>query len=405
MTTPILGLDEISASQSSKEVTHNTALRQLEGATIRILDRDLTAPPGGESEGDSYLVDSGGTGAWSGKDGQVAVYISGGWFFLPPFEGLRLWINDEDIAIVYDGSSWGVFGGEANTAANVGTGGVGVYKEKSGTELRFKKINAGPNGGITITDDTGDDEVDVDLDISALTAQGSPDGANDYLMIWDDAAGAHRKVLLDNLPGGGATWLSLTDTDPSSYSGQSGKFVKVNAGEDGLEFGTPAGGGDVTGPGSSTDNAIARFNGTGGDTLQDSGIAIDDSDNLQMADNAIVRPELKDYAETRTAPSSSSGTLELDLENGNHFEVTLTESISTLTLSNPPASGKAGAFTLAITQGGSGSYTVSWPGSVQWAGGSAPTLTTDVGAVDILTFITYDAGTTWYGGVFGLDFS
>jgi hypothetical protein len=128
-------------------------------------------------------------------------------------------------------------------------------------------------------------------------------------------------------------------------------------------------------------------------------------DDLDCADKVLSQPEIKDYAETRTAPSSSSGTLELDLENGNHFEVTLTESISTLTLSNPPASGKAGAFTLKLTQGGSGSYTVSWPGSVQWAGGSAPTLTTDVGAVDILTFITYDGGTTWYGFAAGLDFS
>jgi hypothetical protein len=135
--------------------------------------------------------------------------------------------------------------------------------------------------------------------------------------------------------------------------------------------------------------------------VYDEGLVAD----LDCADQVLSQPEIKDYSETRTAPSSASGTLELDLENGNHFEVTLTESISTLTLSNPPASGKAGAFTLKLTQGGSGGYTVSWPGSVQWAGGSAPTLTTDVGGVDILTFLTYDGGTTWYGGVFGLDLS
>lgn len=38
------------------------------------------------------------------------------------------------------------------------------------------------------------------------------------------------------------TWLNLSDTDPTSYSGQAGKVVKVNSGEDGLEFGTDAGG-------------------------------------------------------------------------------------------------------------------------------------------------------------------
>jgi len=40
------------------------------------------------------------------------------------------------------------------------------------------------------------------------------------------------------------------------------------------------GSGDVSGPGSGTDNAIARWDGTGGDTLQDSGITIDDDENI-----------------------------------------------------------------------------------------------------------------------------
>ena len=42
----------------------------------------------------------------------------------------------------------------------------------------------------------------------------------------------------------------------------------------------PAGSGDVSGPGSSTDNALARFDGTGGKTLQNSGVTVDDSGNL-----------------------------------------------------------------------------------------------------------------------------
>lgn len=38
--------------------------------------------------------------------------------------------------------------------------------------------------------------------------------------------------------------------------------------------------GDLSGPASSTDNAIPRFDGTGGETLQDSSVIIDDSDNV-----------------------------------------------------------------------------------------------------------------------------
>lgn len=38
--------------------------------------------------------------------------------------------------------------------------------------------------------------------------------------------------------------------------------------------------GGVTGPGTSTDNAIARYDGTGGSTLKDSSVLIDDTDNI-----------------------------------------------------------------------------------------------------------------------------
>lgn len=44
-----------------------------------------------------------------------------------------------------------------------------------------------------------------------------------------------------------------------------------------------AGSGNVTGPGSSTDNAIARFDGAGGVTLQNSAVTIDDSANIAGA--------------------------------------------------------------------------------------------------------------------------
>jgi cytoskeletal protein CcmA (bactofilin family) len=41
-----------------------------------------------------------------------------------------------------------------------------------------------------------------------------------------------------------------------------------------------AGDGDVSGPGTATDNAVARFNGTGGSNLNNSGVIIDDSNNV-----------------------------------------------------------------------------------------------------------------------------
>lgn len=134
-------------------------------------------------------------------------------------------------------------------------------------------------------------------------------------------------------------------------------------------------------------------------------------DNLTMAgtgtanlqDGTLTRPVIKDYGETRTTPSISSGTLTLNLENGNVFGVSLNANITTLTIQNPSASGTACSFTLAFTADGT-ARTVAWGASVKWAGGVAPTLTSTNGKVDIFVFTTWDAGSNWYGFVAGQNF-
>lgn len=127
------------------------------------------------------------------------------------------------------------------------------------------------------------------------------------------------------------------------------------------------------------------------------------TEELQAADQVIGRPELKDYSETISTVSSSSGSLTLDIENGNVFDVTLTENITTLTINNPPVSGKACYITLILKQDATGGRTVTFPASVNWSGGTAPTLSTDPNAVDVLKLLTTDGGTSWYGNAFFLS--
>jgi hypothetical protein len=62
----------------------------------------------------------------------------------------------------------GAGGGEANTASNVGTAGVGVFKQKTGVNLELKKINVGSNK-LSVTDDTGNSELDLDVVEANLT--------------------------------------------------------------------------------------------------------------------------------------------------------------------------------------------------------------------------------------------
>ena len=64
-------------------------------------------------------------------------------------------------------------------------------------------------------------------------------------------------------------------------------------------------------------------------------------------------------------------------------------------------------MTLILTQDGTGSRTGAFTG-VKWAGGSGPTLTTTATTgVDIITFYTFNGGSSpvWYGFPSGLDMS
>ena len=121
---------------------------------------------------------------------------------------------------------------------------------------------------------------------------------------------------------------------------------------------------------------------------------------VDAGDQIISKAVFKDVGETLVVNGTSGSTDTIDLEDGNFHKVTLTANC-TFTFSNPPASGTAGSFTLFLVQDGTGSRTVTWPGSVDWAAATAPTLTTTAAAVDVLTFITLDGGTIWNGFVAG----
>jgi len=100
-------LPYILAAQAQKHVTHNEALRILDGLVqLSVLDRDLTAPPGSPADGDRYIVGSGATGDWAGWDLNVALWTDGAWLRLPPRTGWRAWVEDEGLLLVYDGAGW-----------------------------------------------------------------------------------------------------------------------------------------------------------------------------------------------------------------------------------------------------------------------------------------------------------
>jgi len=113
--------------------------------------------------------------------------------------------------------------------------------------------------------------------------------------------------------------------------------------------------------------------------------------------NLLTGPKIQNYSETATIPTISSGNLTLNMANGNIFgPVALNANITTLTISNPPANGTAGSLTLLLKANGT-ALSVTWPASILWSGGTAPTLTSTANKTDVFTLITVDGGTSYVG--------
>ena len=119
---------------------------------------------------------------------------------------------------------------------------------------------------------------------------------------------------------------------------------------------------------------------------------------LTLTAPVVNTATLAAYRETTVTNAAVTGTYTVDMAVANVWNVTQTGS-TTYTFSNPAASGTASNFLIAIKQGGAGSYTATWPASVKFPNGSTPVLSTTVGKVDILNFITFDGGTTYYGSL------
>ena len=60
-----------------------------------VLDRSLSVPPVNKTTGDRYIVNLGGSGAWTGKDYQIAEWNGAAWAFTDPVDGTVVYVADE----------------------------------------------------------------------------------------------------------------------------------------------------------------------------------------------------------------------------------------------------------------------------------------------------------------------
>lgn len=218
---PRLNLPYIAASQAQKHVTHNEALRLLDGlAQLALKSFDATTPPATPAEGDMYALGAAPTGAWAGAAGKLALWSDAAWIFITPQEGWLAWGAAESEQRVFTGGNWqeviptlqNLESVGVNTTADL-TNRLSVAADASlfshdgsGHQMKVNKATTGDTASLLYqTAWTGHAEIGLAGD-NDFHVKVSPDGTS-----WTSA------LIIDQSSGhmtGEAVQASATDTTP-----------------------------------------------------------------------------------------------------------------------------------------------------------------------------------------------
>ena len=133
----------------------------------------------------------------------------------------------------------------------------------------------------------------------------------------------------------------------------------------------------------------------------------DSSGNLELQNNGttalslqsgkVINPSVTNYTETAYTANTSTA-ITVSLSNGTVQILTLTGNC-TLTM---PTAGAGKSFIILLRQDGTGGRSITWT-TVNWAGGTAPTITSTASKQDIYSF--FSDGTSWYGVTVGQNYT
>ncbi|WP_010184834.1 DUF2793 domain-containing protein [Sphingomonas sp. PAMC 26605] len=102
-----LGLPLLQAGQAQKEVWHNEALMLLDFAVQpSVAAVGLDTPPASPALGACWIVGAAPGGAWTGQANAIAGWTDGGWRFVPPQPGMRVWSHADGADARFDGTRW-----------------------------------------------------------------------------------------------------------------------------------------------------------------------------------------------------------------------------------------------------------------------------------------------------------
>jgi hypothetical protein len=97
----------LAAGQAQKELFHNEALTRVDAllhASAIAMGQDV--PPSAPQPGESWIVGSDPSGAWSGQADALASWTPGGWRFAKPVPGMTVWLIGDRVTTRWTGTGW-----------------------------------------------------------------------------------------------------------------------------------------------------------------------------------------------------------------------------------------------------------------------------------------------------------
>lgn len=166
--------------------------------------------------------------------------------------------------------------------------------------------------GVSVTN------VFLDFDNSLVIELSNGRQINAGEVLPPDIADRLKIIINQGASGGGGGGASLPD-----QTGNAGKFLTTDGST--ASWGTPAGSGDVVGPSSATDNAIARFDTTTGKLIQNSAVTISDTGDMA----GVSSLGIANYIDFDTTPTVTNAVGRLYWnETQNSLAVGLTANVS-----------------------------------------------------------------------------
>jgi hypothetical protein len=123
------------------------------------------------------------------------------------------------------------------------------------------------------------------------------------------------------------------------------------------------------------------------------------SNEITLGDTNVNRFRIPGAGIDNTSAALTGTTPSINVSARDTYTHTLTGN-TTYSFTNIPPSGIVGTVSLIITQSSSTAYTLTWPASVKWSGGTQPD-DPEISDIDMYSFMTVDGGTTWYGFLSG----